>query len=72
MVNPGAKDTLEGITDWWMLQQDLKRNVSHVRETVNELTVKGLLLERLGRDRKKYYQVNREKLPEISALIEES
>lgn len=71
MDNPNAKDTLEGIMDWWLLQQDIKRNVSHIRKAVDELTDRGLLLERLGGDRRKYYQVNREKLPEISALIEE-
>ena len=40
--HPDAKDTLEGIADWWMLQQDIKRNVAHIRKTVDELTVKGL------------------------------
>ena len=69
MDNPDAKDTLEGIIDWWMLQQDIKRNVAQIRKTVDELILEGFLLERKGSDRTKYYQVNRERLPEISALI---
>lgn len=68
--NPNAQDTLEGIVDWWLLQQDIKRNVVLIRKTVDGLIHKGFLLERKGNDRTKYYQLNREKLPEISALIE--
>jgi two-component system response regulator GlrR len=41
-----------------------------IAEAVNELIHKGFLLQRQGNDRTKYYQVNRERLPEISALIE--
>jgi hypothetical protein len=70
MDNPNARDTLEGIVDWWLLQQDIKRNVALIRKTVDGLLHKGLLLERQGNDRTKYYQVNRKRLPEISALIE--
>ena len=69
MDNPDAKDTLKGIIDWWMLQQDIKRNVAQIRKTVDDLIHKGFLLEHKAIDRTKYYQVNRERLPEISALI---
>jgi len=41
-----------------------------VRKTVDALIHRGFLLERQGNDRTKHYQVNRERLPEISALIE--
>lgn len=68
MENPNAQDTLEGIVDWWLLQQDLTRNVALIRKAVNNLMHKGFLVERLVNDRTKYYQVNRAKLPEISAL----
>jgi hypothetical protein len=70
MENPDAQDTLEGIVDWWLLQQDIKRNVALIRKTVDGLIHKGFLVVRQGIDRTKYYQVNHEKLPEISALIE--
>ena len=70
MDNPDAQDTLEGIVDWWLLQQDIKRNVALIRKTVDALIHRGFLLERQGNDRTKHYQVNRERLPEISALIE--
>jgi hypothetical protein len=69
MANPDAKDTLEGILDWWLLQQDLKRNIALVRTALDELIDKKFLLERKGNDRQKYYQVNHEKLNEIATLI---
>jgi hypothetical protein len=70
MDNPKAKDTLEGIVNWWLLQQDIKQSVSLIRKAVDGLIHKGFLLERRSNDRTKYYQLNREKLPEITALIE--
>lgn len=70
MDNPKAKDTLEGIVNWWLLQQDIKQSVALIRKAVDGLIHKGFLLERQGNDRTKYYQVNHEKLSEITALIE--
>ena len=72
MDNPDAQDTFEGIVDWWLLQQDIKRNVVLIRKTVDELMKQGFLLERQDHGRTKYYQVNRERLPEISALIQKN
>ena len=72
MDNPDAQDTFEGIVDWWLLQQDIKRNVALIRKTVDGLIDLGFLLERQGHDSTKYYQVNRARLHEISALIQKN
>ena len=69
MDNPNAQDTLEGILDWWLLQQDLQRNIALVRKALDELLDKKFLLERKGTNKQKYYQVNHEKLTEIATLI---
>ena len=71
MDNPDAQDTFEGIVDWWLLQQDIMRNVALIRQTVDGLIHQGFLLERQGDGRRKYYQLNHERLPEIAALIHE-
>ena len=68
--NPQAQDTLEGIAGWWVLQQDIKRSVALIRKAVDDLLHQGLLLERQGNGRTKYYHVNRERLSEISTLLE--
>jgi hypothetical protein len=72
MDNPEAQDTFKGIVDWWMLQQDIKRNIALIKKVVDRLIHKGFLLEKLGMDKTKYYQVNRERLAEISALIQKT
>lgn len=69
LKNPGSKDTLEGIVNWWLLQQDIQRNVALVKKTVEQLMAKGFLLSRNGSDSKTYYYINREQIPVISALI---
>jgi hypothetical protein len=69
MDNPNAQDTLEGILDWWLLQQDLKRNIALVRKALDDLIDKKFLLERKGNDKRKYFQVNQEKLKEIATLM---
>ncbi len=69
MDNPNAQDTLEGILDWWLLQQDLKRNIALVRKALDQLIDKKFLLERKGNNKQKYYQVNQEKLKEIAILM---
>ncbi len=69
MDNPMAQDTLEGIVEWWMLQQDIKHNIAMVRSALDELVDRKLLLARNGNDARKYYQVNRDKHLEISAIM---
>jgi hypothetical protein len=67
--NPMARDTLEGIVEWWMLQQNIKHNIAMVRKALDELVGRKLLVERKGNDARKYYQVNRNKHLEISLII---
>ena len=70
MDNPKAKDTLEGIVEWWLLQQNIKQSITLIRGAVDKLIQKGFLVETQGTGRTTYYQVNNEKLPEIAALIQ--
>ena len=69
MDNPKAKDTLEGIVEWWLLQQNIKQSITIIRSAVGTLIQKGFLVETQGTGKTTYYQVNNERLPEISALI---
>lgn len=67
--NPDAKDTLEGIVNWWLLQQDIQRNVVLVKKTVERLIAKGFILAGNGNDSKTYYYLNPVQIPVISALL---
>jgi hypothetical protein len=67
--NPDAQDTLEGITEWWLLHQDIKRNASLILKVLTELTQKEFLIDRRGYDRRNYYRINPNKYREISELL---
>ena len=70
LKNPDAKDTLEGIANWWLLQQDIQRNVVLVKKAVERLITKGFILAGHGNDLQTYYYLNPVQIPAISALIE--
>jgi hypothetical protein len=65
-----AQDTLEGIVEWWLLEQKIKTRTAEVAEALSELVSRRLVVESKGRDSRSRYKVNRRKLREISALIE--
>jgi hypothetical protein len=67
--HPEAQDTMEGIVEWWLLEQRIKRQTSRVKATLTELIALGLVLERKGRDRRVHYRINRRKAAEIRRLL---
>jgi predicted transcriptional regulator len=69
--HPKAQDTLEGIVEWWLLEQEIKRRTAMVREALAELLAKGLVVERKGRDGRMHYRLNRHKRREIAALLKQ-
>ena len=67
--HPEAQDTLEGIVEWWLLEQRIKRETANVKEALADLVAKGLVLERKGKDGRSHYRVNRREAGEIRALL---
>jgi hypothetical protein len=67
--HPDAGDTVEGIVQWWLLQQRIKHRESQVKDALAKLVAKGLMLERQGRDGRIRYRINRQKQKEIGAII---
>jgi predicted transcriptional regulator len=62
---------LEGIVEWWLLEQEIKRRTAAVQEALAELLARGLVQERKGRDGRMHYRLNRRKLAEIIALLKQ-
>lgn len=58
--NPEAADTLEAITEWWLLEQKINYEISRVSEALNELVDKGLVLKVKRADSRIYYRLNKE------------
>jgi hypothetical protein len=72
--NPDAQDTLNGISEWWLLgdEQAGKPNIESVEETLTDLVREGLVIRRGGEDRLTYYKLNRRRLKEISDQLKKN
>ena len=69
-ANPEARDTLNGIIEWWLLEEQIKHRIEMVKEAVAELVKKGLLIETIGWDSQIQYQINSERAKEIGSLLD--
>ena len=67
--HPEARDTLEGIVHWWMLERKIRSQIALVREAIKELVEEGFLLEEPIPGAKKSYQVNLKRQDEIQRLV---
>ena len=65
-----AQDTLEGIVEWWLLEQKIMRQTKQVKKVVEELVAQGLISSHTASDSKTHYQINKRKVKEIRSLIE--
>jgi hypothetical protein len=59
--NPNAGDTLEGIVEWWLLQQRIRFETLTVAQAVAKLVEDGLIVEQRGPDSRVIYRANRSK-----------
>jgi hypothetical protein len=46
--HPQAQDTMEGIVEWWLLEQRIKRATTQVKSTLAQLVAEGLVTAREG------------------------
>ena len=70
--HPAAKDTLDGIAQWWLLREWSERRLVEVEGAIAFLLSKDLILETRRKGLPAYYQLNQTKLKEISAMLESS
>lgn len=66
--HPSAQDTLEGIVEWWLLEQEVKFETARVKKALFELVTKGLVFEKKGPDSRIHYRINQSKYREIQRL----
>lgn len=68
----GAQDTFEGIVEWWLLEQRIRQRAAEVREALDELTARRLVVAREGRDARTRYSLNPRRAKAIRAMLEEA
>jgi len=64
--HPDAKDTLEGIAQWWLLRQCSERRLAEVKRGVSLLLAQGLIVEIRREGLSPYYHLNKAKAQEMS------
>jgi hypothetical protein len=64
-----AQDTLEGIVEWWLLEQKIDRNIAEVKGVLSELAAKRFIVEYRTADSRVHYRINRRKKKEILAFL---
>jgi hypothetical protein len=57
-AHPAAQDTLEGIVEWWLEEQHIIRQTSGVKEALDDLVARGLIIERHGQDARTFYRIS--------------
>ncbi|UCF94907.1 MAG: hypothetical protein JSW39_12395 [Desulfobacterales bacterium] len=68
--HPDARDTLEGIVHWWLLESQIKYQIFLVREAIQELVDRELLLEEVLPGSEPGYRINATKQDEIRKFFQ--
>jgi hypothetical protein len=69
--HPQAQDTVEGIAEWWLLEERIRHAVSDVQAALNKLVNNGFLIAHQCSSGRTYYRLNREKEQEIRRHLEQ-
>jgi hypothetical protein len=64
--HPDAGDTLDGIVEWWLLNQKIRFETRIVSQAVAELVAQGLIVEQKGPDARTIYRAKRSNEDESS------
>lgn len=54
--HPGAGDTLEGITGWWLEMSRMEANVEEVTDVLNSLVKEGSIVTHKVKDGSTFYK----------------
>lgn len=69
--HPQAQDTVEGIVEWWLLEQRIKKATTQVQAALAHLVAEELVIAHQGTAGHVYYRINRQKLRDSRHLLRE-
>jgi DNA-binding PadR family transcriptional regulator len=69
LTRPSASDTVEGIVEWWLLQQEVQRQTATIMAALRELVQQGFVLETRKRDGRLHYRLNPAKRKEAQRVV---
>lgn len=70
--NPGARDTWEGIVEWWLLEQKIQRESRRVARALEQLVEDGFVIRCQGPDGRAHYALNAERSEEVRRRLEDT
>ena len=59
--NPNARDTLEGIVEWWLLEGEIKRETDKISRALKRLVASRQLEANHGSDGRTHYMIPRQR-----------
>ncbi len=68
--HPEARDTIEGMTRWWLLEEEIHERLIDVSQGLSSLVKEGLVLEERRGTSLPLYRLNPDKKGEIKTLVE--
>ena|SRR5688572_2050159 len=68
--HPGAKDTLEGIVEWWLLETQIQRAIGQVKASLDALVELQLVQPVKSPDGRIVYKLNQRKRRTVRKLLE--
>ena len=63
--HPDANDTLEGITEWWLLSNKISYEMRRVKAAISNLIKDGWIIKIKGENSSVHYRLNPKKRKEI-------
>jgi len=72
LEHPQAQDTMEGIVEWWLLEQRIRCAIADVETALSDLVKNDFLITHQRADGRISYELNREKEEEIRQHLREA
>jgi hypothetical protein len=69
LEHPDAQDTLAGVAEWWLPEQETNTQLAIVKDALDQLVTQELVLERRSKDLQTHYRINDRRLKEIEQLV---
>jgi len=70
LEHTAAEDTIEGIVEWWLLEEKIRRRTKEVQKALDELARDSLIIALKSKDSKIRYRLNKRKMNKIRAILE--
>jgi hypothetical protein len=69
LTHTAAEDTVEGIVEWWLLEEKIKRRTKEVQRVLDEMVNERLIVARESKDLKVHYRINKRSMNKIRELL---